>query len=539
MEIKQVREFIKHEKIGNLEVFEFLGSGSYGSSWSGKFHGFPVAVKVEQLNDEDHASLYQEFCNYKALGQVVDITQPNWKYSASRFSGLAKCLLYHSAYGKNSSKNISRLNLITDSQDTRQQNDSDCSSSTYLKSKHSMHMLILTRFGDNLKNVVKEHPQQRFSIEATTKLAITLLKVIEYVHSNGIVNRDIKPSNILIPYFDKHDDPETIRRKKHCVYLIDFGLAKPWKFKNTEGQYEHIPQCKKSSPCGTLSFLSPHAHSCSEASRRDDLGSLAYVLIHVANGKLPWDSYTKDTKYLKKKLRITNKKQLSQARNHLVYKMKREIPSKELCKGLPLVFTEFVDYCKNLQFEEKPQYKYWIERFNQVLLDMGTSFKKTSYDWIDLNKNCNDDEDEDTTGTMSLLGNIQNNNINNHHNNNHSQNIHNNIHSQNPQRMVNHSYSTPTLLCDNPQIVPSTSIIMNQPHSNQQYNQHHNNQQYSNQPCTTSSEHPSSSNINYSNVNHNNNPQYSTSNSQNVPNISNVSFLQKMHQNFFQHANCY
>lgn len=42
---------------------------------------------------------------------------------------------------------------------------------------------------------------------------------------------------------------------------------------------------------GTIRYASVHAHLGRTASRRDDLESLAYTLLFLLNGKLPWQGF--------------------------------------------------------------------------------------------------------------------------------------------------------------------------------------------------------------------------------------------------------
>ena len=61
------------------------------------------------------------------------------------------------------------------------------------------------------------------------------------------------------------------------VYLIDFGLSKEFRNPKT---HKHIPYRDGLSLTGTAMFASIQSHLGVELGRRDDLESLAYILIY-------------------------------------------------------------------------------------------------------------------------------------------------------------------------------------------------------------------------------------------------------------------
>lgn len=87
----------------------------------------------------------------------------------------------------------------------------------------------------------------------------------------------MKPENICIGTGKKSD----------TFYLIDFGLSKRYICPKT---CNHIEEKKARLIVGTLKYLSPYTSEQFEHSRRDDLISLAYILIMLLKkGELPWD----------------------------------------------------------------------------------------------------------------------------------------------------------------------------------------------------------------------------------------------------------
>ena len=79
---------------------------------------------------------------------------------------------------------------------------------------------------------------------------------------------------------------------------------------------------------------SVHAHLGRTASRRDDLESLAYTLLFLLRGRLPWQGYQGDNK------------------GFLVCKKKMATSPELLCRYTPPPFRQFTEAVVNLKFDE-------------------------------------------------------------------------------------------------------------------------------------------------------------------------------------------
>uniref|UniRef100_A0ACD5UYX8 Uncharacterized protein n=1 Tax=Avena sativa TaxID=4498 RepID=A0ACD5UYX8_AVESA len=152
------------------------------------------------------------------------------------------------------------------------------------------------------------------------------------------VHGDVKPENFLLGL------PGSPEEKK--LFLVDLGLASKWK--NSSGQHVDYDQ-KPDIFRGTIRYASAHAHLGRTGSRRDDLESLAYTLIFLIKGRLPWQGYQGDTK------------------SFLVCKKKMATSPDMLCSFCPAPFKEFFETVTNMKFDEEPNYAKLISLFDGLI----------------------------------------------------------------------------------------------------------------------------------------------------------------------------
>ena len=191
-------------------------------------------------------------------------------------------------------------------------------------SKGDQDVLVLTLLGKDLASYLKIY--KKFSLKTVLMIADQLLIVLESIHSKCLLHRDIKPENILLGKGEQSD----------TIFFVDFGISKFYK----DNLGRHIAYREKKSFIGTTRYASIAAHLGIEISRKDDLESLAYVIIFLAKGQLPWQNLNVSEAEKTKK----------------VGEIKIKTTVEELCKGLPEEISKYLVYVKNLSFKENPDY---------------------------------------------------------------------------------------------------------------------------------------------------------------------------------------
>jgi serine/threonine protein kinase len=213
--------------------------------------------------------------------------------------------------------------------------------------------MVMDFLGPSLSDLF-QFKEKSFSLETTLMLGIQMLTRIEFIHEKGFIHRDIKPENFVIG----------LNEKSNVVHIIDFGLSKRYKDKNT-GQ--HIPYRENRHLVGTVRYASINAHLGIEQSRRDDIESIGYVIAYFYLGRLPWQSK------LDKGKPPVNK----------IMEKKLITPPEILCKKMPMEFSYYFHYCKNLKFEDRPDYTTLKCLFADLLASRVNIDEEFIYDWFD------------------------------------------------------------------------------------------------------------------------------------------------------------
>ncbi|KAG1849705.1 hypothetical protein DFJ58DRAFT_794829 [Suillus subalutaceus] len=207
------------------------------------------------------------------------------------------------------------------------------------------HILILDQVGAKL------------SLKTVVMLAIEMLDRIEFVHSRGVILRDIKPENFAMG----------VGENSHVVYLFDFGLAK----------LSHIPFREGRVGLGTPRYASYNVHFGREQGRRDDLEALGNVLLFLLHGRLPWQgvySPSLEAKLLR------------------MGEMKAGSAFRDLLTRSPVEFTTYFDHCRGLK-----------QLFNQILVTEGWT-ENSRFDWEDGSSRKDIRFTKDDVSTLQYVG---------------------------------------------------------------------------------------------------------------------------------------
>jgi serine/threonine protein kinase len=157
--------------------------------------------------------------------------------------------------------------------------------------------LVMEYLGDDmhhLREKVMSNKSRRMHIEDAVQLTLSMLALLQKIHSVGIVHRDVKPSNCVI-------------RKDQEFCMVDFGLSKsmivphdsadadlahPWEKPWLHPQAATTACFRQERPTaefrGTSMYASVRVHQLKDYCFRDDMYSLLYVFCDLVSGGLPW-----------------------------------------------------------------------------------------------------------------------------------------------------------------------------------------------------------------------------------------------------------
>lgn len=170
------------------------------------------------------------------------------------------------------------------------------------------------------------------------KLIQGCIKLLEQVHRNYVLHRDIKPQNIMV--------------RQGELFLIDFGFSIFYinadTRKHIEGQTDTI--------VGSARYASYYVHEGCVSSRRDDLISLGYMYIWIMLNDLPWNSLVE--KEEEQSILICS--EANQQRKE----MKSWPKLGEHCMQINQKIWNFLNYCYSLKYDAVPNYRLLCDIWN-------------------------------------------------------------------------------------------------------------------------------------------------------------------------------
>lgn len=122
----------------------------------------------------------------------------------------------------------------------------------------------------------KIYKQKYLSEKETAYIMDILTKTIDYLHQQGVVHRDLQPSNIL--FASENCTPDSIR-------IVDFGFAKQMRAENG----------LLMTPCYTANFVAPEVLKKQGYDAACDIWSLGVLMYTMLAGRTPFATGPEDT----------------------------------------------------------------------------------------------------------------------------------------------------------------------------------------------------------------------------------------------------
>lgn len=197
--------------------------------------------------------------------------------------------------------------------------------------------------GQLLRNVLSE--ARKLPPERAARIAARVCDALDYIHSHGVVHRDMKPENIMVGSEDQ-------------IKLIDFGIAA------NEGS-RRLTFAKLSNVMGTPDYISPEQVKGKRGNARSDIYAMGVMLYEMLTGKVP---FTGNNAFLIMNERLLNNpvppreidSSISPALQEIIYRAMERDPKNRY--GSAREFAWDLEHQDQVGVADRPELQDWKQR---------------------------------------------------------------------------------------------------------------------------------------------------------------------------------
>ncbi|KAG8461009.1 hypothetical protein KFE25_010760 [Diacronema lutheri] len=219
------------------------------------------------------------------------------------------------------------------------------------------HVCVMDRLGPTLATWADSmrytHPHSHLR-EQVSAVGRKLLRLLQGLHEKGDIHGDVKPENFLVPFKPTDESQGNVAQTPvtnidmltHDPVMVDLGFSSSWRKKATADRegVTHIDYSQALGQFhGTTRYASLHCHAGRTLARRDDLESLAYTVLYLLQGRLPWQGQEGADK---------------EQRDQKVLRIKGSMTPSAICATAPQQMKFYVTYVRQLPFHEEPDYEF-------------------------------------------------------------------------------------------------------------------------------------------------------------------------------------
>ena len=192
----------------------------------------------------------------------------------------------------------------------------------------------------NLLSAARKLPPDR-----AAQITARVCDALDYIHSHGVVHRDMKPENIMVDSEDR-------------IKLIDFGIAA------NEGS-RRLTFAKLSNVMGTPDYISPEQVKGKRGNARSDIYAMGVMLYEMLTGKVP---FTGNNAFLIMNERLLNNPvppreidpSISPALQEIIYRAMERDPKNRY--GSAREFAWDLEHQDQVGVADRPELKDWKTR---------------------------------------------------------------------------------------------------------------------------------------------------------------------------------